>query len=74
VSYSVQASIAHVTYMVRCPDCKKENARPFKKWKYGQFDAAAFRCTCGTEFREYTRDGKHSFALKRKKGERFVKG
>jgi hypothetical protein len=73
--YAFQTCVLFVIRMVRCPDCKKENTKPYKKWKYGQFDAEVYDCTCGTEFREYTKNGKHSFTLKRKKGEqRFVKG
>jgi len=73
VFYVAKAWIMHVTGMVKCPDCKKEIAKSYKTWKYGLFNAAAYMCTCGTEFREYMKDGKHSFTLKRKKGERFVK-
>jgi hypothetical protein len=38
-----------------------------KKWKYGRFDVETYACSCGTDFREYTKDGKHSFTLKKTK-------
>jgi len=60
--------------MTKCPNCKKENLKPNKTWKYGQFTVQAYSCaSCGTDFREYSRAGKHSFTLKLKKGKGFVK-
>lgn len=60
--------------MVNCPNCKKAMTKPVKKWKYGHFIAEAYACDkCGTQFREYIRNGKHSFMLKLKKGKGFVK-
>jgi DNA-directed RNA polymerase subunit RPC12/RpoP len=60
--------------MVNCPKCKKEVAKPVKKWKYGRFVSEAYLCgNCGTHFNEYTRNGKHSFTLKLQKGKGYVK-
>jgi len=60
--------------MVNCPDCGKEVTKPAKTWKYGRFMAHAYLCgNCGTQFREYTRNGKHSFTLKLQKGRGYVK-
>jgi len=59
--------------MVECPNCKKELTKPKKSWSYGQFIVQAYSCNCGTRFREYTKDGKHSFTLKLEKGRGFVK-
>ncbi|MCJ7425200.1 ZPR1-type zinc finger protein [Candidatus Bathyarchaeota archaeon] len=60
--------------MVNCPNCKKELAKPAKKWKYGHFIAEAYRCEkCGTRFNEYTSNGKHSFTLKLATANRYVK-
>lgn len=59
--------------MVKCPNCKKEHTKLRKTWKYGQFTVQAYSCDCGTDFREYTREGKHSFTLKLKKGKGFIK-
>lgn len=55
--------------MVQCPKCKSEVAKPYKTWKYGRFNAEGYRCSnCGASFREYTKDGKHSFTLMLKNG------
>jgi hypothetical protein len=59
--------------MVKCPECKKEVARAKKAWNYGQFKVNVYLCECGTIFRDYCREGKHSFTLKFKKGKGFVK-
>jgi len=60
--------------MVNCPKCKKEVTKPNKKWKYKVFTAEAYMCNnCGTKFREYTRDGKHSFTLKYVEGKGYRK-
>lgn len=62
--------------MVVCPNCKKEmKGQPKKTWKYGIFEVKAYSCNnCATDFREYTRAGKHSFILKKqKKGKAWVK-
>lgn len=61
--------------MAKCPECKKEVAKPSKKWKYAVFSVELFECGCGTKFRKYSKNGTHSFTLKLKKGKdkRFVK-
>jgi transposase-like protein len=60
--------------MVKCPNCKKEQAKPNKTWKYGPFAVQAYSCqNYKTNFREYTQAGKHSFTLRLKKGTGFVK-
>jgi hypothetical protein len=59
--------------MAKCPNCKKELAKPKKTWTYGIFKVQAYSCDCGTDFREYTKAGKHSFTLKLKKGKGFIK-
>jgi transposase-like protein len=60
--------------MVNCPKCKKSNSKPDKTWKYGQFSVEAYTCTnCNTQFREYSKNGKHVFALKLEKGKGYVK-
>ena len=54
-----------------CPDCKKEAKMPDKTWKYGLFVVQSYTCeNCKTHFREYIKDGKHAFTLKREKGTR----
>jgi len=49
--------------MSTCPNCKKENPKPEKTWKYGIFTVNAYTCkNCQTQFREYLdKNGKHSF-------------
>jgi len=61
--------------MVKCPNCKRETAKPEKKWKYGNFSVQAYTCTnCKTKFREYyDKNGKHSFTLKLQKGKGYIK-
>jgi hypothetical protein len=59
--------------MVRCPNCGKNLNNPQKTWTYGVFKVDFYSCNCDTEFREYTRDGKHSFMLKLEKGKGYVK-
>lgn len=59
--------------MVRCPNCGMKLNKPQKTWTYGVFKVDAYSCNCGTKVREYTRDGKHSFMLKRKEGKGYVK-
>lgn len=55
--------------MVECPTCKKELATPIRQWKYWRFNVELYLCDkCHTKFSEYTKDGKHSFTLKYKKG------
>jgi hypothetical protein len=45
-----------------------------KAWNYRQFKVEAYTCECGTDFREYSLKGKHSFFLKKsKKDKRYVK-
>ena len=51
--------------MVKCPTCKKELGRAQKTWNYGVFKVQAYACECGTEFREYARNDKHVFTLKK---------
>ena len=60
--------------MVKCPKCKKEITKPDKTWKYRVFKAEAYTCSnCGTKFREYTKNGKHSFTLAYQKGKGYRK-
>jgi hydrogenase maturation factor HypF (carbamoyltransferase family) len=60
--------------MAKCPKCLREAKDPNKTWKYGQFKVQAYSCkNCGTQFRNYSREGKHSFTLKLVKGKAFVK-
>jgi len=55
--------------MASCPECKNEVEKPKKTWIYGRFEVKAYTCNkCGTEFREYFRDGKKSFTLKKRGG------
>jgi uncharacterized protein with PIN domain len=55
--------------MVQCPKCKKELAKPNKKWKYRELDAEFYICSnCETKFREYLENGKHKFTLMFKNG------
>jgi len=62
------------TIMAKCPNCKKEQNKPEKTWKYGQFTVQAYSCSsCGAQYRDYTKDGKHNFTLKLEKGKGFVK-
>jgi hypothetical protein len=60
--------------MVRCPACKREFDRYKKAWSYGQFRVEAYSCECGTDLRDYSIGGKHSFFLKKsKKDRKFTK-
>jgi transposase-like protein len=61
--------------MAKCPNCKKENPKPNKKWKYGRFSVQAYTCNnCKTQYREYyDKNGKHSFTLKLQKGKGYIK-
>jgi ssDNA-binding Zn-finger/Zn-ribbon topoisomerase 1 len=61
--------------MSTCPNCKKENPKPEKTWKYGIFTVNAYTCkNCQTQFREYLdKNGKHSFTLKLQKGKGYIK-
>jgi transposase-like protein len=59
--------------MPKCPACKKEYDKAKKSWKYGSFKVQAFTCECGTDFREYTKDERHSFTLKKAKDGRWRK-
>jgi len=60
--------------MAKCPNCRKEVKKPKKTWTYGLFEVQAYSCdNCNTDFREYQKDGKHSFTLKLKKGKGFIK-
>ncbi|MCJ7560905.1 hypothetical protein MUO79_09880 [Candidatus Bathyarchaeota archaeon] len=57
-----------------CPNCKKEAGNTDKVWKYGRFQVKAFMCkNCGTQFREYTINGKYAFTLKLEKGKGYKK-
>ena len=60
--------------LTQCPNCKKEENKPTKTWKYGQFQVKALTCNnCGTQFREYTKNGKYAFTLKLEKGKGYVR-
>jgi len=61
--------------MAKCPNCKKENPKPAKTWKYGNFTVNAYTCgNCKTEYRDYLdKNGKHSFTLKLQKGKGYIK-
>jgi DNA-directed RNA polymerase subunit RPC12/RpoP len=60
--------------MAICPRCKKEVTKPEKTWKYRVFKAEFYRCgNCGTKFREYTKNGKHSFTLMYLEGKGYRK-
>lgn len=60
--------------MAKCPNCKTENTKPQKKWKYGYFSVEAFVCTnCKTRFRDYYIGNKYNFTLKVQKGKGLVK-
>ena len=60
--------------MVKCPACKKEFDKHEKSWNYGQFKVEAYTCECGTDLRDYSIKGKHSFFLKKsKKDKRYSK-
>jgi len=60
--------------MSRCLKCQKEVRDPEKTWKYGQFKVQAYSCkNCGTQFRDYSKEGKHSFTLKLQKGKGYIK-
>jgi transposase-like protein len=60
--------------MVKCPNCKKEQAKSKKTWTYGRFAVQAYSCgNCGIQFGEYTKNGKQSFALKLQKGKGYIK-
>ncbi|MEM0096666.1 MAG: hypothetical protein QW660_08565 [Candidatus Bathyarchaeia archaeon] len=40
--------------MSKCPNCKKENPKPSKTWKYGIFTVKVYTCSsCKTEYRDY---------------------
>jgi len=54
--------------MGKCPECKKEVVKPSKKWKYSRYTVEHFECDCGTNFRQYSKEGKLSHTLKYKKG------
>ncbi len=61
--------------MAKCPNCKKDNPKPAKTWKYGQFTVNAYTCSnCKTQYREYLdKNGKQSFTLKLQKGKGYIK-
>ncbi len=59
--------------MPKCPDCMKEYKEYKKKWKYGKFDVEAYTCECGTDFREYSVNGKRSFTLRKTRKGRWKK-
>jgi len=56
---------------VNCPECKKEAKTPDKIWKYALYSVQLYTCdNCKTSFREYIRDGKHAYTLKKQKGKK----
>jgi transposase-like protein len=61
--------------MSKCPNCKKENPKPAKTWKYGIFTVQAYTCSnCKIEYRDYLdKTGKHAFTLKLQKGKGYIK-
>ena len=60
--------------MTECPKCKKKDLKKQKAWKYAHFTVQAYLCNnCGTQFRDYAKNGKHAFTLKLAKGKGFVK-
>jgi transposase-like protein len=61
--------------MSKCPNCKKENPKPAKTWRYGFFTVQAYLCSnCQTKYRDYfDKNGKHSFTLKLEKGKGYIK-
>jgi transposase-like protein len=61
--------------MSKCPNCKKENLKPAKTWKYRFFTVQAYVCSnCQTQYRDYfDKNGKHSFTLKLEKGKGYIK-
>jgi len=60
--------------MAKCPNCKTENLKPEKSWKYGVFNVYAYTCRkCKTRYREYKKNGKHVFTLKLEKGKGYIK-
>jgi hypothetical protein len=60
--------------MSKCPNCKKENAKPKKTWKYRLFDVQVFRLQqLQYRYNDYIKEGKHSFTLKKQKGKGYVK-
>jgi hypothetical protein len=52
--------------MPKCPSCKKEALKMEKSWKYGQFDVNAYKCDCGTKFRNYMQGKETKFTLVQK--------
>jgi C4-type Zn-finger protein len=69
----LKASRIGVVIMAKCPSCGKEAAKSKKTWKYGQFIVEVYDCKCGTRFRDYSQNGKHSFTLKLSKGKGYRK-
>ena len=61
--------------MAKCPNCKNENPKPAKTWKYGIFTVQAYTCNnCKTQYREYyDKNGKLGFTLKLQKGKGYRK-
>lgn len=62
--------------MPKCPKCGKDAEQPQKAWKYSVYDVKSFNCPiCETQFREYSKSGKHAFTLKHERGKKggFVK-
>lgn len=59
---------------MKCPNCGNDIKTPNKSWKYGIFTVKAYTCKrCSTQFREYSRNGKHAFTLKLEKGKGYIK-
>ena len=61
------------TFICVVGGCGKVKQLHEKEWEYGRFKVQAYSCSCGTRFREYKTDGKHSFTLKLQKGRGFIK-
>ena len=61
--------------MTKCSNCKTENPKPTKTWKYGNFKVQAYTCSnCKTQYREYLdKNEKHAFTLKLQKGKGYIK-
>jgi len=60
--------------MVKCPGCGADIEKSDKTWKYGIFTVYAYKCkSCGTQFRDYIRNGESIFMLKLEKGKGYVK-
>jgi hypothetical protein len=54
--------------MPKCPSCKKEALKMEKSWKYATYDVNAYKCDCGTEFRNYMVGKETKFTLANTRG------